>query len=246
MHTHSLDATKESADSYLFGRGQAWFAFAMTLGADDVRLRRPPGHRLAFPAHEGRLGPVGQAARCAGLGGVGHGRARGAAGGAVRRPRQPGQEHRRDGHRLEPGDDLVHVHAQLRPVAGRARVGRPGRGRLRLGRCGADRQPFPVAHARRADGGLLRFGLGRLGARRDARRLDRGALGLEGRVRRGRLSRPGAGAAVPEGARLPDRGARRRGRTGPRARRAAPRRPSSRRWSARAPCCGCAWAARRS
>ena len=31
MHTHSLDATKESADSYLFGRRQAWFAFAMTL-----------------------------------------------------------------------------------------------------------------------------------------------------------------------------------------------------------------------
>ena len=31
MHTHSLDATKESADSYLFGRRQAWFAFAMTI-----------------------------------------------------------------------------------------------------------------------------------------------------------------------------------------------------------------------
>ena len=27
---------------------------------------------------------------------------------------QPRQEHRRDGHHLEPGDDLVHVHAQLR------------------------------------------------------------------------------------------------------------------------------------
>jgi hypothetical protein len=31
MHTHSLDATQESADSYLFGRRQAWFAFAMTI-----------------------------------------------------------------------------------------------------------------------------------------------------------------------------------------------------------------------
>ena len=31
MHTHSLDATKESADSYLFGRRQAWFALAMTI-----------------------------------------------------------------------------------------------------------------------------------------------------------------------------------------------------------------------
>ena len=44
-----------------------------------------------------------------------------AAGGAVRRPRQPGQEHRRHGHALEPGDDLVHVDAQLRPAARRAR-----------------------------------------------------------------------------------------------------------------------------
>ncbi len=31
MHTHSLDAKQGSADSYLFGRGQAWFAFAMTI-----------------------------------------------------------------------------------------------------------------------------------------------------------------------------------------------------------------------
>jgi MFS transporter, Spinster family, sphingosine-1-phosphate transporter len=30
MHTHSLDAKLGSADSYLCGRGQAWFAFAMT------------------------------------------------------------------------------------------------------------------------------------------------------------------------------------------------------------------------
>ncbi len=31
MHTHSLDAKQGSADSYLFGRRQAWFAFAMTI-----------------------------------------------------------------------------------------------------------------------------------------------------------------------------------------------------------------------
>ncbi len=31
MHTHSMDAAQGSADSYLFGRGQAWFAFAMTI-----------------------------------------------------------------------------------------------------------------------------------------------------------------------------------------------------------------------
>ena len=31
MHTHLPDAKPGSADSYLFSRGQAWFAFAMTL-----------------------------------------------------------------------------------------------------------------------------------------------------------------------------------------------------------------------
>jgi hypothetical protein len=31
---------------------------------DDGRLHRPPGHRLVVPLPEGRLGPVGQAARC--------------------------------------------------------------------------------------------------------------------------------------------------------------------------------------
>ena len=31
MHAHSLDAKQGSADSYLFGRRQAWFAFAMTI-----------------------------------------------------------------------------------------------------------------------------------------------------------------------------------------------------------------------
>src|SRR5688572_27784694 len=31
MHAHSLDEKQGSADSYLFGRRQAWFAFAMTL-----------------------------------------------------------------------------------------------------------------------------------------------------------------------------------------------------------------------
>ena len=31
MHTHALDAKQGSADSYLFGRRHAWFAFAMTI-----------------------------------------------------------------------------------------------------------------------------------------------------------------------------------------------------------------------
>jgi len=31
MNTHTLDAGQGSADSYLFGRRQAWFAFAMTV-----------------------------------------------------------------------------------------------------------------------------------------------------------------------------------------------------------------------
>jgi MFS transporter, Spinster family, sphingosine-1-phosphate transporter len=31
MHTHSLDEKQGSPDSYLFGRSQAWFAFAMTI-----------------------------------------------------------------------------------------------------------------------------------------------------------------------------------------------------------------------
>ena len=59
---------------------------------------------------------------------------------------------------------------QLRPAARRAGVRRPGRGRLRLGRRRADRQPLPGAHARRAARRLLRLGLGRIGAGRDARR----------------------------------------------------------------------------
>ena len=31
MRAHALDAKQGSADSYLFGRRQAWFAFAMTI-----------------------------------------------------------------------------------------------------------------------------------------------------------------------------------------------------------------------
>jgi len=31
LHPHLPDATNDSANSYLFGRRQAWFAFAMTL-----------------------------------------------------------------------------------------------------------------------------------------------------------------------------------------------------------------------
>src|SRR5258705_11090306 len=31
MDLHSFDANRRGADDYLFGRGQAWFAFAMTL-----------------------------------------------------------------------------------------------------------------------------------------------------------------------------------------------------------------------
>ena len=31
MHTHSPDAKHGAADSYLFSRGSAWFAFAMTI-----------------------------------------------------------------------------------------------------------------------------------------------------------------------------------------------------------------------
>ena len=50
--------------------------------------------------------------------------------------------------------------------------------------------------------GFFAVGLGRLRAGRDARRRDRRALGLAGRVRRGRLPRARARAAVPESARL--------------------------------------------
>jgi hypothetical protein len=31
MDLHSFDANRRGADDYLFGRGQAWFALAMTL-----------------------------------------------------------------------------------------------------------------------------------------------------------------------------------------------------------------------
>ena len=86
-----------------------------------------------------------------------------------------------------------------------------------------------------------------LGAGRDARRRDRRAVGLAGGLRRRRLPGPGAGAAVPEGARLPH------GRSSTPAleakRRslgeaAASHRPGC--WCARAPCCGSASAAPRS
>ena len=120
-------------------------------------LRRPPGHRLAVPLHEGRMGPVGHPARRAGVDRLGDGGAGRAAGGAVRRPRQPREEHRGDGHAVEPGDHLLHVHPQLRPAAGGALAGRPGRGGLRLGRRRADRQPLSGAHARRPAGRLLRL-----------------------------------------------------------------------------------------
>jgi MFS family permease len=32
MHTHSIDLQRQNADGYLIGRGQAWFAFVMTVG----------------------------------------------------------------------------------------------------------------------------------------------------------------------------------------------------------------------
>ena len=31
MNTHSIEGKQGSADSYLFGRPHAWFAFAMTI-----------------------------------------------------------------------------------------------------------------------------------------------------------------------------------------------------------------------
>ena len=140
-----------------------------------------------------------------------------AAGGAVRRPRQPRQEHRRDGRASGAWRRIscmfTRNYGQL--LAARAVV---GLGEAGYGSVGAAliASHFPAAHARRAAGRLLRLGLGRLGARRDARRRDRRALGLAGRLRRRRRSRPAAGAAVPAGARLPHRRARRRRWTRPR------------------------------
>ena len=85
-------------------------------------------------------------------------------------------------------------------------IRRFGRGRLRFGGRCLDRQPLSVAHARRPAGRVLRVGVGWLSTWRHAGRLDRGALGLAGRLWRGRPSRSGTCVALYESTRLSDRG----------------------------------------
>ena len=52
MHTHSLDEKHGSADSYLFGRRQAWFAFAMTIALYLFDYIDRQVIVLAFSLHE--------------------------------------------------------------------------------------------------------------------------------------------------------------------------------------------------
>ena len=130
----------------------AWFAFAMTIGLmifdyvdRQVIVSLFPYLKAAWGPSDKQLGAlVSVVSVTVALGAH--------TGGAVRRPRQPGEEHRRDGRDLEPRDDLLHVHAQLRSTVGRALGRRLRRGRLRLGGRCADRQPLSVAHARRLAG----------------------------------------------------------------------------------------------
>ena len=117
---------------------------------------------------------------------------------------QPRQEHRRDGHacgawRRSPACSRAATASCSR------RASLVGLGEAGYGSVGAAliASHFPARMRGALLAGFFASRLGRLGARRDARRPDRRALGLEGGVRRGRRSRAGAGAAVPEGARLP-------------------------------------------
>ena len=71
------------------------------LRADAVRLHRPAGDRVAVPAHQERMEPERQAARRAGLHHLHRGGRRRHPGGAAGRPREPREEHRRDGDGLE-------------------------------------------------------------------------------------------------------------------------------------------------
>jgi MFS family permease len=203
LHTHSLDATKESADSYLFGRRHAWFAFAMTIALmvfdyvdRQVIVSLFPHMKQDWGLSDKQLGALVSVVSVT--------IALGALPVALLADRTS---------RVKSIVVMATVwslatiscmftrsYGQL--LAARALV---GLGEAGYGSVGAAliASHFPARMRGARDGGLLRRSLGGLRARRDARRLDRGALGLEGRVRRGRLSRLVAGPAVPQGARLP-------------------------------------------
>jgi hypothetical protein len=95
---------------------------------------------------------------------------------------------------------------ELRPAAVHARHRRPRRGGLRRRGRRAACDVFPGTIAQHGPRALPRRGTHRLGDRRRPRRRDRAALGLAGRLRRGRRARPPARVRVPDGrARLQDR-----------------------------------------
>ena len=127
---------RRGAGDYLFGRGPAWFALLMTLGLmvfdyidRQVIVSLFPYLKAAWGPSDTQLGALVSVVSVTVALGAG-------TGGAVRRSSKPGEEHRRDGGDLEPRDDLVHVHAQLQPITGRALDRWLGRGRLRVGgRC---------------------------------------------------------------------------------------------------------------
>ena len=120
MDLHALEK-RPGADGYLFGRGPAWFAFAMTLALmivdyvdRQVIVSLFPYMKADWGLSDKQLGAlVSVVSVTVALGALP------VALFADRASRVKSIVV--DGHGLEPGDDLLHVHAQLRPAARRAR-----------------------------------------------------------------------------------------------------------------------------
>ena len=189
MDMHALDEGA-GADGYLFGRGQAWFAFAMTIGLmvfdyvdRQVIVSLFPYMKADWGLSDKQLGAlVSVVSVTVALGAL------------------PVALFADRASRVKSIVVMATVwslatiscmftrnYGQL--LAARAVV---GLGEAGYGSVGAAliASHFPSRMRGALMAGFFAVGLGRLGARRDAGRRDRGAVGLEGRLRRGRRARP--------------------------------------------------------
>ena len=181
--------------------------------ADGRRLRGPAGRRLHVLAPQGPVEPVRRPARRAGIDRVGHRGAGRRTALAPGRPLEPRQEHLPDGAGLEPRHHLLRVRGELLASARRARHRRRRRSGLRHGRRRVPRHAVSVADAKLGARRVLSRRHPGLRAGRRPRRLHRRALGLAGRLRRGRHPRIDPRLRVPaHRARLQDGRAAHRGR----------------------------------
>ena len=174
------------------------------LRLDGLRLHRPAGRSGHVPVPEVGVGVVGHAVGRARVRRRPH-RCRGCVPDrAVGRSLEQGESHRRDGSDLEPRHARLRLRAELRAAVHRPCGSRCGRGRVRPGGGRAALHGVPreqTGHgARRVPGRCAAGHPARPRARRDLRR----AVGMAGRIRRGRGARPDPRARVPAATGLPN------------------------------------------